>query len=63
VEETIVIADELGIEHPTNPKNGELIVMTTDFLLTLDRGQGVIETARTIKMKDELMKERVLEKI
>lgn len=62
MEETIIIADELGIKHPTNPKNGELIVMTTDFLLTLDKGQGVFEAARTIKMKDELMKERVLEK-
>ena len=62
MEETIVIADELGIKHPTDPKNGELIVMTTDFLLTLDRGQGAFEDARTIKMKDELMKERVLEK-
>lgn len=62
LEETIVIADELGIKHPTDPKNGEPIVMTTDFLLTLDKGQGVIEVARTIKMKDELLKERVLEK-
>ena len=62
LEETIVIADELGIEHSTNPKNGELNVMTTDFLLTLDKGKGVSEVARTIKMKDELFKERVLEK-
>lgn len=62
LEETIVIADELGIKHPTDPKTGEPIVMTTDFLLTIDKGQGVFEVARTIKMKDELLKERVLEK-
>ncbi|EEM13848.1 MULTISPECIES: heteromeric transposase endonuclease subunit TnsA [Bacillus] len=62
LEETIVIADELGIKHPTNPKTGEPIVMTTDFLLTVDKGQGVFEVARTVKMKDELLKERVLEK-
>ena len=62
MEETIVIADELGIKHPTDPKTNEPIVMTTDFLLTLDKGQGVFEVARTIKMKDELLKERVLEK-
>jgi predicted transposase YbfD/YdcC len=62
LEETIVIADELGIKHPTNPKTNEPIVMTTDFLLTLDKGQGAFEFARTIKMKDELLKERVLEK-
>ncbi|MDP7979789.1 TnsA endonuclease N-terminal domain-containing protein [Bacillus sp. WLY-B-L8] len=61
-EETIVIADELGIEHPTNPKTGETIVMTTDFLLTVDKGQGVFEVAHTIKMKDKLLEECVLEK-
>ncbi|MGK9484730.1 TnsA endonuclease N-terminal domain-containing protein [Bacillus tropicus] len=62
LEETIVIADELGIKHSIDPKTGEPIVMTTDFLLTVDKGQGVFEVARTIKMKDELLKERVLEK-
>ncbi|KAB2420331.1 MULTISPECIES: TnsA endonuclease N-terminal domain-containing protein [Bacillus cereus group] len=62
LEETIVIADELGIKHATNPKTGEPIVMTTDFLLTVDKGQGMFEVARTVKMKDELLKERVLEK-
>ncbi|NWQ39995.1 TnsA endonuclease N-terminal domain-containing protein [Bacillus sp. EB106-08-02-XG196] len=59
LEETIVIADELGIKHPTDPKTNEPIVMTTDFLLTLDKGQGVSEVARTIKMKEELLNERV----
>ncbi|GCF70086.1 TPA: heteromeric transposase endonuclease subunit TnsA [Bacillus luti] len=62
LEETIVIAEELGIKHPTDPKTGESIVMTTDFLLTVDKGQGVFEVARTVKMRDELLKERVLEK-
>ena len=36
--------------------------MTTDFLLTINNGQGVFEVAHTIKMKDELLKERILEK-
>ncbi len=62
MEETIIIADELGIKHPTDPKTGEPIVMTTDCLLTIDKGQGMFEVARTIKMKDEPLKERVLEK-
>lgn len=62
LEETIVIADELGIKHPTDPKTNEPIVMTTDFLLTVDKGEGLVELARTIKMKDELLKERVIEK-
>ncbi len=62
LEETIVIADELGIKHPTNPKTQEPVVMSTDFLLTVDKGEGLVELARTIKMKDELLKERVIEK-
>lgn len=62
LEETIIIADELGIKHPTDPKTHEPIVMTTDFLLTVDKGEGLLELARTIKMKDELLKERVIEK-
>ncbi|PED06616.1 Tn7-like element transposition protein TnsE [Bacillus pseudomycoides] len=61
-EETIVIAEELGIKHPADPKTGDPIVMTTDFLLTVDKGQGVFEVAHTIKMKDKLLEERVLEK-
>ncbi|WP_210130635.1 TnsA endonuclease N-terminal domain-containing protein [Staphylococcus sp. GDK8D82P] len=61
-EETIVIAEELGIKHPADPKTGDSIVMSTDFLLTVDKGQGVFEVAHTIKMKDKLLEERVLEK-
>ncbi|MCJ7840926.1 TnsA endonuclease N-terminal domain-containing protein [Lederbergia sp. NSJ-179] len=61
-EETIVIAEELGIKHPADPRTGNPIVMTTDFLLTVDKGQGVYEVAHTIKMKEKLLEERVLEK-
>src|SRR5699024_9172047 len=59
-EETIEIAEELGIKHPADPKTGYRIVMTTDFLLTVDKGQGVFEVAHTIKMKNQLLEERVL---
>ncbi|MCH4383250.1 Tn7 transposase TnsA N-terminal domain-containing protein [Staphylococcus haemolyticus] len=34
--------------------------MTTDFLLTVNKSEDSVELARTIKMKDELLKERVL---
>ncbi|WP_400244995.1 TnsA endonuclease N-terminal domain-containing protein [Niallia sp. JL1B1071] len=61
-EETIVIAEALGIKRSADPKTGDPIVMTRDFLLTVDRGQGVFEVAYTIKMKDKLLEERVLEK-
>ncbi|WP_232781522.1 TnsA endonuclease N-terminal domain-containing protein [Macrococcoides caseolyticum] len=62
LEETIVIADELGIKHPVDPKTNEPIVMTTNFLLTVDKGEEIVDVARTVKMKDELYKKRVLEK-
>lgn len=59
LEKTLLIADELGIKHPRNPETGEYIVMTTDFLITLNDGT---EIARTVKSKDELLNKRVLEK-
>lgn len=62
VAETIVIADELGIKHPTNPKTGEPAEMTTDFLVTINNTGLPQHLARTLKYKDELMDERVLEK-
>ncbi|MEC1158163.1 heteromeric transposase endonuclease subunit TnsA [Cytobacillus horneckiae] len=62
IEETIVITDELGIKHPVHPQTKEPIVMTTDFLVTkLDNGKSV-NLARTLKYKDDLMDERVIEK-
>lgn len=36
-------------------------MMTMDFVLTVNKGQGVFEVAQTIKMKDKLLDERVLE--
>lgn len=62
LEETILIANELGINHPKHPETGEYIVMTTDFLLTVDREDRTLERARTIKAKDDLLDKRVIEK-
>lgn len=62
LEETILIANELGINHPKHPETGEFIVMTTDFLLTVDAEDKMLERARTIKAKDDLLDKRVIEK-
>lgn len=62
IEDTLAIAMELGIEHPKDPKTGEAIVMTTDFLITLNKDNKYCELARTIKSKDDLLNKRVLEK-
>lgn len=61
-EDTISIADELGIKHPKDPETGEDIVMTTDFLITISTEDGIKEVARTIKSKDDLLDKRILEK-
>lgn len=62
LEETILIANELGVNHPKHPETGEFIVMTTDFLLTVDGEDKMLERARTIKAKDDLLDKRVIEK-
>ncbi|MBU5437096.1 TnsA endonuclease N-terminal domain-containing protein [Tissierella sp. MSJ-40] len=62
LEETVLIAKELGIKHPTDPITNEAIVMTTDFLVTVNRNGKDIDIARTIKLKDDLNNKRVLEK-
>lgn len=63
IEETMIIARELGIEHPNNPVTKEPVVMTTDFLITLKEKNGeILEKARTVKYKKDLVDKRVLEK-
>jgi hypothetical protein len=59
LEETVMIANELGINHPKNPKTGEYIVMTTDFFITKS---NMVDVARTIKQKDDLLNKRIIEK-
>ncbi|MEK4462843.1 TnsA endonuclease N-terminal domain-containing protein [Paenibacillus sp. FSL H8-0315] len=58
LEETKLIAEKLGIEHPKDPKTGVDIVMTTDFVITYKDK----EFARTIKPAKELENDRILEK-
>lgn len=63
LQETLLIAKELGIQHPKNPQTQEPTVMTTDFLITIKDDKGEVrDIARTLKYKKELLKERVLEK-
>ncbi|NFH69609.1 heteromeric transposase endonuclease subunit TnsA [Clostridium botulinum] len=62
IEETIYIANELGIEYPKNPETNENVVMTTDFLITISNSEVTKEVARTIKSKDDLLNRRILEK-
>jgi hypothetical protein len=63
LEETLTIAEQCGIRHPTDPKTKEPVVMTTDFFITVPRTIEVIEQARTVKTAKDLQSERTLEKL
>jgi hypothetical protein len=68
LEETLTIAEECGIRHPSvrHPKKpGEYIpvVMTTDFVLTITKGLNSFDRARTIKYAQDLQSQRTLEKL
>ena len=62
LEETLLIAEELGIKHPINPVTKEAIVMTSDFCITLKDGNSMRDVIRTAKYKVELLDRRVMEK-
>lgn len=49
LDETKLIAEKLGVEHPKDPKTGVNIVMTTDFVITYKDK----EFARTVKLSEE----------
>lgn len=61
-EDTLFIADNKGIKHPTDPKSQIPIVMTTDFLITISHSGGTRHIARTIKPSKELENARTIEK-
>lgn len=58
IEETMMIAKKIGVEHPTDPKTGVSIVMTTDFLITYKDK----DYARTVKPASQVEDERTIEK-
>lgn len=62
-EQTITIAEELGVKHPADPKTGENIVMTTDFLLTVEKNGQLSQVARTLKYTSDLEDYRTIEKL
>ncbi len=62
LEQTMAIAEELGIEHPKDPVTGENVIMTTDFLITIEKTGQILQLARTIKSPEELDDYRQIEK-
>jgi len=62
LDETLAIASDLGIRHPTDPHTREPVVMTSDFVNTVRQSIGAIEHARTLKYTKDLGSPRVMEK-
>ncbi|HUW65275.1 MAG TPA: TnsA endonuclease N-terminal domain-containing protein [Spirochaetia bacterium] len=63
LEETLSLAEEAGIKHPTYPGTDDPDVRTTDFLLTIRRGNMTVEQAIAVKPSEKLASKRVLEKL
>jgi hypothetical protein len=63
LEETLALAQQCGVKHPTDPKTKEPVVMTTDFLITLADQVRPIEQARTVKPASKLAGQRVQQKL
>lgn len=62
LEETLAIAAERKIRHPRDNETKHPIVMTTDFLLTLEIDGKRVYHARTVKRSQDLANKRVIEK-
>jgi hypothetical protein len=63
LEETIEIAKEMGVRHPTDPRTKHPIVMTTDIVLTVEPGLEKTYRPFTVKYMKDLGKLRTIEKL
>lgn len=60
---TISICEKMNLIHPADPNNGELVVMTTDFVVLIRQGNELKFKAYAVKTNDDLKDQRVLEKL
>lgn len=63
LEETLAIAERIGVRHPTDPRTRHPVVMTTDFFLTVRNALRVTYEPHTVKYENDLKKPRTLEKL
>lgn len=62
-EETLAIAEAIGVRHPMVPHTTVPIVMTSDFMITVRQPVGVRNQVRTTKYVSELACWRKMEKL
>jgi hypothetical protein len=63
LDETLAIAQQIGVRHPTDPKSKHPVVMTTDFVVEIQHHNGQLQQARTVKPASMLDRHRTLEKL
>jgi hypothetical protein len=63
LEETLEIAREIGVRHPTDPRTKYPCVMTTDLLLTAKSTLTTIYLAQAVKYSSDLDDPRTVEKL
>jgi hypothetical protein len=62
-EETIAIAADCGIKHPTDPRTKHAVVMTTDFVATVLVNGVAVDQALCVKYEGDLDSARTREKL
>jgi hypothetical protein len=63
LDDTLAIAEEIGVKHPTDPLTKHPIVMSTDFVLTITKGLSMDFFARQVKYTSALSDYRTREKL
>lgn len=61
-EDAMRIAEDKGIKYPVDPLNNVPIVLTTDFMITVNINGKLIDIGRTVKLSSDLEKARVIDK-
>lgn len=62
LEETQDIALEIGVDHPIDPDTRYPKMITTDFLITIEKDGTFVDIARTVKKYEQIMDQREMEK-
>lgn len=57
------ISDEMNFKYPEDPQHHIPYILTTDFMLTIEREGKLIQVARTVKSTRELEQKRTVEKL
>lgn len=57
------IADEMNIKYPEDSEQQISHILTTDFMITIEREGKTVQMARTVKSTKDLEKKRTVEKL